>query len=62
MSPSEHGRPTSQEVAAIVSAVDAVLSRPVVIDAEPESVTSPPWRFSGRWWTRPVAARRDRPW
>ncbi|HTX63291.1 MAG TPA: hypothetical protein VMD28_06605 [Acidimicrobiales bacterium] len=20
------------------------------------------WRFSGRWWTRPVAVRRDRPW
>lgn len=20
------------------------------------------WRFSGRWWTRPAAMRRDRPW
>ena len=22
----------------------------------------PPWRFSGRWWTRPATTRRDRPW
>jgi hypothetical protein len=20
------------------------------------------WRFSGRWWNRPVVLRRDRPW
>ncbi|HXQ19594.1 MAG TPA: hypothetical protein VN781_08200 [Acidimicrobiales bacterium] len=20
------------------------------------------WRFSGRWWVRPVAFRRERPW
>ena len=21
-----------------------------------------PWRFSGRWWNKPVPLRRDRPW
>jgi hypothetical protein len=29
---------------------------------EPEPFDGPAWRFSGRWWTRPVASRRDRPW
>jgi hypothetical protein len=22
----------------------------------------PRWRFSGRWWTKPVPLRRNRPW
>jgi hypothetical protein len=27
-------------------------------------VAEPPprWRFAGRWWTKPIAIRRDRPW
>lgn len=54
--------PSPEEVAAIVAAVDAVLSQPVVVMDAPERDATPPWRFSGRWWTRPVAARRDRPW
>lgn len=63
MSRSEPGRgsPTAEEVAAIVAAVDVVYRRPLVLvpDEQPET---PVWRFSGRWWARPVAARRDRPW
>ena len=52
------GDPTDEEVAAIVAAVEASWPRPVV-DA---AVDAPPrWRFSGRWWTKPVPARRDRP-
>ena len=53
--------PTDEELAAILAAVELLWPRPVVAAAEPEP-TTPPWRFSGRWWSRPVAARRARPW
>jgi len=53
--------PTPQELAAIVAAVELAWPRPVIAAAAPE--TGPPrWRFSGRWWVRPVPSRRDRPW
>lgn len=53
--------PTAQEAAAIVAAIEALWPKPVVI------VMTPPehreaWRFSGRWWARPISARRPRPW
>ena len=51
--------PTEEEVAAIAAAVDALWPRPVVIQSAPPRSA---WRFSGRWWARPVPARRDRPW
>jgi hypothetical protein len=49
-----------EETAAIVAAVLALLPRPGVAGAAP---AAPPerWRFSGRWWAKPVSARRDRP-
>jgi hypothetical protein len=48
-------------LAAIVAAVDASWPRPVIVDDE--GAAGPPrWRFSGRWWSRPVASRRARPW
>jgi hypothetical protein len=47
-------------LAAIVAAVDAAWPRPAEAPA-PASPT-PAWRFSGRWWALPTAARRDRPW
>jgi hypothetical protein len=55
--------PTDEELAAIAAAVQTVVLRPVVVaaPAEPADV-APAWRFSGRWWSRPVAARRSRPW
>jgi hypothetical protein len=53
--------PTPEEVAAIMAAVEALWPRPVA-DAGEERAVSPVWRFSGRWWRKPVAARRDRPW
>ncbi len=64
MSPSDAPQPsagaTDEEVAAIVAAVEAVMSPPVLgLSTQNEP---PRWRFSGRWWARPVAARRDRPW
>jgi hypothetical protein len=52
--------PTEDEAIAIVAAVDAAWPRAVVV-ADPEA-SVPRWRFSGRWWTKPIAARRDRPW
>ena len=52
---------TEEEVAAIVAAVEALWSRPAVTPAAAPART-PRWRFSGRWWTKPVAARRERPW
>ena len=51
--------PTEEEAAAIVAAIDAGWPKPVVA-AAPED--PPRWRFSGRWWTKPIPIRRDRPW
>ncbi len=53
--------PTPEEVAAIMAAIELSWPRTVVVESmEPEA--PPAWRFSGRWWARPVTARRDRPW
>ena len=53
--------PTDDEVVAIMAGVEALWPKPVVVvDAEPPRSTA--WRFSGRWWSRPIAARRDRPY
>jgi hypothetical protein len=46
-------------MAAITAAIEVVWPRPRLAD-EPEE--APTWRFSGRWWAKPVPARRDRPW
>jgi hypothetical protein len=53
--------PTDEEAASIVAAVEALWPRPVVAAAEDEAERSATWRFSGRWWSRPLPARRDRP-
>lgn len=53
-------------VAAIAAAVEACWPRPAAPPGAtagrepgaPEYV----WRMSGRWWSKPVASRRDRPW
>jgi hypothetical protein len=53
------GDATDEEVAAIVAAVEVAWPR----QAAPEPSPAPPrWRFSGRWWTKPVPLRRNRPW
>ncbi len=52
--------PTDEEVVAIMAGVEALWPKPAVVaDTAPARSTS--WRFSGRWWSRPVPARRDRP-
>ncbi|MCU1344048.1 MAG: hypothetical protein JWL70_314 [Acidimicrobiia bacterium] len=51
--------PTDEEAAAIVAAIELAWPRSVVVLED--TVRLPAWRFSGRWWAKPVAARRDRP-
>ena len=51
--------PTEEEAAAIVAAVELTWPRAVAAGPPP---APPRWRFSGRWWTKPIPARRDRPW
>ncbi|HEY5886272.1 MAG TPA: hypothetical protein VIT24_01035 [Acidimicrobiales bacterium] len=50
--------PTEEEAAAIVAAIELSWPR-AAAEAVPES--SPRWRFSGRWWTKPVPTGRARP-
>jgi len=43
-----------------MAGVEALWPEPTVVaDATPARSTA--WRFSGRWWAKPVSARRDRP-
>jgi hypothetical protein len=53
------GDASDEEVAAIVAAVEVAWPRPV---AAPAEEPPPRWRFSGRWWSKPVPLRRNRPW
>jgi hypothetical protein len=51
--------PSAEEMAAIVAAIEVAWPRAVTV-ADPAQ--PPRWRFAGRWWSKPVAVRRDRPW
>lgn len=51
--------PTAEEVAAIAAAIEVAWPRPSAggeVDIEPAR-----WRFSGRWWSKPLPSRRARP-
>ncbi|MPY92444.1 MAG: hypothetical protein GEV08_05060 [Acidimicrobiia bacterium] len=53
------GNATDDEVAAIMAAVEVAWPRPAavaLVAAEPAR-----WKFSGRWWSKPVPLRRERP-
>lgn len=52
--------PTDEETAAIVAAVEAAQPRLVLRPGVPMRRNTS-WKFSGRWWAKPLAARRDRP-
>jgi hypothetical protein len=57
-----HPAPSAEEAAAIVAAIEASWPQPVAAapdDDGPRRGTA--WRFSSRWWSRPVPSRRDRP-
>jgi len=51
--------PDAATLAAIVAAVDATWPRPGTAAG---GVEASRWRFSTRWWSRPAASRRTRPW
>ncbi|WP_426570915.1 hypothetical protein [Aquihabitans sp. McL0605] len=51
--------PSDEEVAAIVAAIEVATPR-AGAPAAPGGM--PRWRWSGRWWTRPIPQRRVRPW
>jgi hypothetical protein len=55
-----HPTPDPEQAAAIVAAMELLWPRPVVAATEVDRRNST-WRFSGRWWSRPVPSRRDRP-
>ena len=50
--------PTDEEVAAILAALQVTAPRPGGATVE----EPPRWRWSGRWWSKPIPARRVRPW
>ncbi|MGH1505951.1 MAG: hypothetical protein ACRBI6_20550 [Acidimicrobiales bacterium] len=52
--------PSDEEAAAIAAAVELSWPRAVVVD-EAAAAPSNRWRFSGRWWTGPLARTRQRP-
>ena len=52
--------PDSAVLAAITAAVQLAWPRPAPAD-EYDPVHEA-WRFSGRWWNKPLPLRRDRPW
>lgn len=55
------GTPSEDEVAAIAAAAEALWPKPTA-PAVDEPAPSRAWRMSGRWWSRPLPVRRDRPW
>ncbi len=52
--------PTDEEAAAIAVALEVVLRRRAAPALSTPETTR--WRFAGRWWSKPVPVRRDRPW
>ena len=53
--------PSPEELAAIVAAVELVWPRPPARADGGAGAAAPRWRFSGRWWSKPIPSRRDRP-
>ncbi|MEI8237982.1 MAG: hypothetical protein WCI22_01045 [Actinomycetota bacterium] len=53
--------PSADEAVAIVAAVEALWPKPVMVADTQNPLRTPTWRFSGRWWSKPINARRDRP-
>jgi hypothetical protein len=51
--------PTELEAIAIVAAIETVWPKPSAEAPSPEPPSR--WRFSGRWWAKPVPVRRERP-
>jgi hypothetical protein len=54
-----HPAPEPAVLTAIVAAVEEAWPRPQPRPADVPRLSA--WRFSGRWWAKPQAVRRDRP-
>jgi hypothetical protein len=54
--------PTDEEAAAIIAATEALWPKPIVLLSSADTAPSRSWRFSGRWWSVPAPARRERPY
>ena len=53
--------PTDSEAAAIAAAIALVTGDAGhLLGSEIDQRSR--WRWSGRWWTKPIPLRRDRPW
>jgi hypothetical protein len=52
--------PDPAVLAAIAAAVQ--LAWPTPAESDERDPVHEPWRFSGRWWNKPLPLRRDRPW
>ena len=52
--------PDPAVLAAIAAAVQATW--PTAAPADEHDPVHQSWRFSGRWWNKPLPLRRDRPW
>jgi hypothetical protein len=52
--------PDPAVLAAITAAVQLAWPRPA--PADERDPVHEPWRFSGRWWNKPVPLSRNRPW
>ena len=49
---------SAAEVAAVVAALSVFTGG---VSGNGVAPATPRWRFSGRWWTKPLPQRRDRP-
>jgi hypothetical protein len=54
--------PSDEEAVAIMAATEALWPKPIVLTIDEHPPRSRAWRFSGRWWSTPVPARRNRPY
>ena len=53
--------PTDEEAVAIMAATEALWPKPVLLFTAEQARRAASWRFSGRWWSRPLPLRRNRP-
>jgi hypothetical protein len=54
--------PSPEVLAAIVAAVEVTWPKPgAALGPSALDAGLPRWRFAGRWWSKPIPARRDRP-
>ncbi len=52
---------TDDELAAVLAAIQVTFGSGGGNGGWPPAEDVPRWRFSGRWWSKPIPARRDRP-